>query len=127
MLEMPVVTMVREISANDGNTWEVKASLENGYRRLKVILPVVLTVTRDLNSPKTLSFSGIIKARKKSCTLWSPKDLDLPTDECGLKGSPTIVTEMQAVESTRVVEFLEGTRDEKAEQMVQKLVDAGAL
>jgi len=127
MLEMPVVTMVREIAANDGNTWEVKASLENGYRRMKIVLPAVLTVTRDLNSPKTLSFSGIIKARKKSCTLWSLKNLDLPADECGLKGSPTIVTEMQAVENTRVVEFLEGTRDEKAEQLLQKLIETGVL
>jgi electron transfer flavoprotein beta subunit len=127
MLEMPVVTMVREINSDKSKTWEVKASLENGYRRLKVGLPAVLTVTRDLNTPKTLSFSGIIKARKKTCTLWKLEDIGLPADECGLNGSPTIVTEMQAVENTRQVEFLEGTRDEKAEQMIQKLIEAGAL
>ena len=59
MLDMPVATMVREIIAHDNAAWEVKAALENGFRRVKVRLPAVFTVTRDLNTPRTLSFSGI--------------------------------------------------------------------
>jgi len=127
MLDMPVVTMVREIVAGGDGTWEVKAALENGYRHLRVHLPVVLSVTRELNTPKTLSFSGIIKARKKTITQWGLDDLDVPEALVGIKGSPTIVTEMHAVENTRQVTFLEGTREEKAEQLVQKLVEVGVL
>ena len=37
---------------------------------MQVKLPAVFTVTRDLNTPRTLSFSGIIKARKKEITQW---------------------------------------------------------
>ena len=127
MLDMPVVTMVREIVSHDKETWEVKAALENGYRRMKVRLPAVFTVTRDLNTPRTLSFSGIIKARKKEITQWGLEELGVPAERVGLKGSPTIVTEMRAVENTRKVEFIEGTREEKAEQLVQKLVEVGVL
>jgi electron transfer flavoprotein beta subunit len=127
MLDMPVVTMVREIVGRDNKAWEVKAALENGFRRVRVSLPAVFTVTRDLNTPKTLSFSGIIKARKKEITQWRLDDLGVPAESVGIKGSPTIVTEMQAVENTRTVAFIEGTREEKAEQLVQKLVEVGVL
>jgi len=127
MLDMPVVTMVREIIAHDNAAWEVKAALENGYRCMKVTLPAVFTVTRDLNTPRTLSFSGIIKARKKEISQWGLDDLEVQADMVGLKGSPTIVTEMRAVDKTRTVEFIEGSREEKAEKLVQKLVEAGVL
>jgi len=127
MLDMPVVTMVREIINYDNQAWEVKASLENGFRRMRASLPAVFTVTRDLNTPRTLSFSGIIKARKKEITQWGLDDLGVPAESVGIKGSPTIVTEMRVTESTRTVEFIEGTREEKAEQLVQKLIEVGVL
>jgi electron transfer flavoprotein beta subunit len=127
MLDMPVVTRVREISICDDGAWEVKAALENGYRRMRVRLPAVLTVTRDLNTPRALSFSGIIKARKKIITQWGLDDLGVPAETVGIKGSPTIVTEMRAVENTRRATFLEGTREEKAELLLQKLIERGVL
>jgi electron transfer flavoprotein beta subunit len=127
ILDMPVVTMVKEIVSCQGQTWEVKAALANGYRRMRIRLPAVLTVTRDLNSPKTLSFAGIIKARRKAITQWGLNDLGVPAESVGIEGSPTIVTGMQPVENTRQVEFIEGTREEKADQLVRKLLAAGVL
>jgi electron transfer flavoprotein beta subunit len=126
-LNIPVVTMVKEIVESDRDWWKVKASLENGYRLMQVKLPAVFTVTRDLNTPRTLSFSGIIKARKKEITQWAVSDLGVPEDAVGLKGSPTIVSELSATESKREVKMIAGTRDEKAEQLVQKLADVGVL
>jgi electron transfer flavoprotein beta subunit len=126
-LNIPVVTMVKEIVASDRDWWQVKASIENGYRLMQVKLPAVFTVTRDLNTPRTLSFSGIIKARKKEITQWTVSDLGVPAEAVGLKGSPTIVSELNTTESKREVEMIAGTRDEKAEQLVQKLADVGVL
>jgi electron transfer flavoprotein beta subunit len=126
-LNMPVVTMVREIVESDRDRWKVKASLENGYRLMQVKLPAVFTVTRDLNTPRTLSFSGIIKARKKEITQWAVNDLGVPEEAVGLKGSPTIVSQLSATESKREVEMIAGTRDEKVAQLVQKLADVGVL
>jgi electron transfer flavoprotein beta subunit len=126
-LNIPVVTMVKEIVESDRDRWKVKAGLENGYRLMQVKLPAVFTVTRDLNTPRTLSFSGIIKARKKEITQWAVSDLGVPEEAVGLKGSPTIVSELSATESKREVEMIAGTRDEKVEQLVQKLADVGVL
>jgi electron transfer flavoprotein alpha/beta subunit len=126
-LNIPVVTMVKEIVESDRDWWKVKACLENGYRLMQVKLPAVFTVTRDLNTPRTLSFSGIIKARKKEITQWAVSDLGVLAEAVGLKGSPTIVSELSTTESKREVEMIAGTRDEKAAQLVQKLADGGVL
>jgi electron transfer flavoprotein alpha/beta subunit len=127
ILEIPVVSMVKEIVEYDGTWWKVKANIEDGYRLVQVKLPAVFTVTRDLNAPRALSFSGIIKARKKEIAEWGIKELGVPEDCVGLKGSPTIVTDMRTVESKREVELITGTMNEKAQQLVQKLVDKNLL
>ena len=126
-LKMPVVTMVKEIVEFGGEWWKVKASLENGYRLVQVKLPAVFTVTRALNTPRTLSFSGIIKARKTEITQWGIHDLGVPAESVGLKGSPTIVSKMMTRESKREVEIIAGTREEKAERLIQKLAEAGVI
>ena len=126
-LDMPVVTMVREFVASEGTSWKVKADLENGYRLVQVELPAVFTVTQDVNNPRTLSFSGIIKARKKEITTWGLDDLALPADSVGLKGSPTIVSKLTVVESKRKCQIIEGTLEEKVDFVITKLVEAGVI
>jgi electron transfer flavoprotein beta subunit len=125
-LDFPVVTMVRELSETSGDVWKVKADYENGYRLVKVKLPAVFTVTRELNIPRKLSFSGIIKARKKEITTWNLADLALDDDEVGLSGSPTIVSKQESLEIKRQVTWIEGTLDEKVDQLIQILTSAGA-
>ena len=126
-LDMPVVTMVREIVEYKERHWIVKADLAHGYRLMEVALPAVLTVTRDLNTPKALSFSGIIKARKKSVTTWGLADLDVPAEEVGLAGSPTIVSTLEPTDNRRTVTILTGAMEEKAAQLVDRMSQAGLI
>jgi electron transfer flavoprotein alpha/beta subunit len=126
-LDMPVVTHVRELVDTQGFTWKVKSDLEHGYRLVQVPLPAVFTITRKVNTPRTLSFSGIIQSRKKEITTWGLGDLDVAEDEVGLKGSPTIVSELHVVKSGRKCEFVEGSPEEKADFLIDKLIEAGML
>jgi electron transfer flavoprotein alpha/beta subunit len=71
--------------------------------------------------------SGIIKARKKEITQWGIDELGVPKDTVGIKGSPTIVSKLDSKESKREVEVISGTREEKAETIVQKLADEGVI
>jgi electron transfer flavoprotein beta subunit len=126
-LKIPVVTRVTEFVEFGEEWWKVKASLENGYRLMRIKLPAVFTVSRELNTPRRLSFSGIIKARKKEITQWGIDELAVPEESVGQKGSPTIVSTLANVDSKRKVEIITGTREEQAEQLVQKLADAGVI
>jgi len=126
-LWLPVVTMVHEINHNATREWRVRAAWEDGYRDVELTLPAVITVARELNEPKALSFSGIIKARKKEITTWGSEDLGVEAASVGLEGSPTIVGSFGTLETKRTVAFLEGTAEEKAEELVSRLAESGAL
>jgi len=125
LLGYPVVTRVREILDDQGDNWLLKADFDRGYRKIKIKLPAVITVTRNLNQPKALSFSGILKARSKQIKEWNHDTLGMPIEHIGLKGSPTYVTEMTRLESSRAVEMIGGTLREKVECLVKILSDAG--
>ncbi|MEA2110405.1 MAG: electron transfer flavoprotein subunit beta/FixA family protein [Pseudomonadota bacterium] len=126
-LDLPVITEVTDISKPDGEWWQIKAHVDNGYRLLKVRLPAVLAVTRELNKPRAISFSGIIKARKKEILTWDLDALGKPASSLGLSGSPTIISDLRTSENKREVELIEGTREEKADLLVRKLAAAGLL
>ncbi|MBE9473325.1 MAG: electron transfer flavoprotein subunit beta/FixA family protein [Chloroflexi bacterium] len=126
-LNLPVVTMVREIVDPESQTWKVKADIENGYRLVQVELPALFTVTRDVNTPRTLSFSGIIKSRKKEITTWGLEDLPVSEELVGLKGSPTIVSDLAPLEGGRECEIITGTPEEKADILITKLAEAGVI
>jgi electron transfer flavoprotein beta subunit len=127
LLGFPVVSFVSEFQETQGDTWQVKADIEDGYRLLEVKLPVVFTVTRDVNTPKTLSFSGIIKSRQKEIKTWGLTELDVSPDSVGLQGSPTIVSNLAPVEIKRTCEIITGTAEEKADILVSKLIQKGVL
>lgn len=126
-LRIPVVTMVRKFETQESGVWRVQADWQNGYRRAEIRLPALLTVTRELNHPRALSFSGILKARKKTIEEWDLNALGASADALGAKGSPTIVSEITSVENRRDVELLQGTKEEKAEQLVSRLAEIGCL
>ncbi len=126
-LDAPVVTMVNEIEDNEDKTWIVKADFENGYRRVKVQLPAVFTVTRHLNQPRTLSFSGIIKARKKQVEIFDLEQLGVDAKKVGAKGSPTIVSDMEPTQYKRKNTMIHGSREEKAERVYQLLKEFGSI
>jgi electron transfer flavoprotein beta subunit len=126
-LELPIVTMVREFVETVGRNWIIKSDVENGYRLVQVELPAVFTVTQDVNTPRKLSFSGIIKARKKEITNWGLEDLGVYSRSVGLKGSPTFVSSLEYFESKRACQMIEGTLEEKANTLIHKLVAAGVL
>jgi electron transfer flavoprotein beta subunit len=119
--------MVRKIESRQPNEWIAIADWQNGYRRVQVRLPALLTVTRELNRPRALSFSGILKARKKTIEQWDRNALGIPEEMVGAKGSPTIVSQMATVEKRRNVEFLQGNLEEKADKLVSRLDEAGII
>ena len=125
-LDLPVVTRVSEILVDQGDDWTIKSDHEHGYRIVKLKLPAVLTVTREINQPKALSFSGILKARSKQIIEWNLAALDISAGSVGLKGSPTCVSELSFLESHRSVVILEGTLQEKVDRLVKILSNAGA-
>lgn len=89
-LGLPQVTYVKEFEL-EGTTVTVKRALEDGYEKLKVKLPCVLTAIKELNTPRYMSVPGILRAARAEIPVWSAEDIGVDKTTVGLKASPTNV------------------------------------
>ena len=90
-LDYAQATYVAKIESLDKRKITVKRLVENGYEVCSIRLPVVLTVVKEINEPRTPSLRGKMNAKKAEIPVWKPSDIDAPEDKIGLKGSPTLV------------------------------------
>ena len=90
-LGIPHVTEVKMIEGIEGNRITLRRMLEHGYLRLKAPLPILLTVVKEINTPRPASFKGKLRARQVTIKTLSAHDLGLASDIVGLSGSPTRV------------------------------------
>ncbi|MDR2157285.1 MAG: electron transfer flavoprotein subunit beta/FixA family protein [Clostridiales Family XIII bacterium] len=89
-LGLTQVTYVRSL-ALEGNSVTVRRALENGYETLKLQLPCLLTVIKELNRPRYMTVRGIFKAAKADIKVYSAADIGVDPGTVGLKASPTNV------------------------------------
>ncbi len=107
----------------DAGTIKVEKMYEQGKQVVTAKLPAVITVMKDINEPRYPSFIGIRKANKAKIPVWSLADLsaEVPgqkAETVALKNPPT--RDVQ-------VEMLEGTPQEKAAKLVDKLLEEKVL
>ena len=89
-LGIPQVTYVKNFELQDQSAI-VERSLEDGYEKLKVKLPCVLTAIKELNVPRYMSVRGILRAAKTEVKVWNAADIGVDVETVGLKASPTNV------------------------------------
>ena len=85
------VAYVAEIQSLEKRKMVAKRLIEEGYEIVEVKLPVVLTVVKEINEPRTPSLRGKMAAKNAKITRWGAADVDAPEDRVGLLGSPTQV------------------------------------
>lgn len=64
---------------------------DDGYERVSVQLPALITVTKEINVPRLPSVTGVLRGRAANITVWNASDIGANTDEIGLRGSATRV------------------------------------
>ena len=92
--QLTYVSKIRELDLAQ-RTVTVERLVEEGREVVTSSLPCLVTVVKDINTPRYPSFMGIRRANRKEYPVWSAEDLcnDTGADqECfGLIGSPTKV------------------------------------
>lgn len=89
-LGLPQVTYVRKFEIS-GKEIIVNRALENGYERIRVSIPCVLTAIKELNAPRYMSVRGVYSACKQKITVWNAADIGVDQATVGLDASPTSV------------------------------------
>ena len=69
----------------------VKRLSERGWDIVRLSYPALLTVVKDINSPRIPRLHEARLARKAEIPVWKPEDIGADLDMIGLKNSPTVV------------------------------------
>lgn len=94
-LGLPLATYVSQIAAVGATSVTVERLVEEGYERLRVPLPCLVTVVKEINYPRLPTLRGKQRARTATLRAWGPDDLGTDVKRVGLDGSPTRVVEIE--------------------------------
>lgn len=100
----------------------VERQLEGGREVLRAELPALLTVVKELNTPRYQSLPDMIRAARYDPPVWDKDSFDLDPSLLGLKGSPTKVSKVYVPPPREKGEIIAGD-PEDPEKTVAKLVD----
>ena len=125
-LGWPQVLFVKKIEAIDAGQASVLRMTEDGFDRVTVKLPALLSVVKEINEPRLPSLKGKIKAKSAPVEKWSAADLGIDPAGVGAN-SATQVRAYQAPPARRQCERLEGEPATVAEALFQKLREAKVI
>ena len=126
-LGLPHLTDIGSIEEVGDDYLKVRKLTDNGYDLLEINLPAVITVTKEINTPRLPSIKGIKKAGKAEIVTLTAQDIKADPKRIGLSGSPTQVVKtfvpVQNVES----EIFQGETKEQVNQLLDRLNEKGFL
>jgi electron transfer flavoprotein beta subunit len=125
ILGIPITTYAHKISL-DRDTIVAERSLEDCSEVVKVKMPALLTVTKEINVPRVPTLMDVIKASKKELVTWTLSDLGIQSEKVG--AGTVQVLEVSAPKVERKKIKIEGeTPKQIAEKLVKALIQDGVL
>lgn len=122
-LDWPQVLFVRKTDDISETDAVFQRTTEEGYDKVAVTLPAVVSVVKEINEPRLPSLKGKMAAKKATITSWTAADLNLETDALG-NGSKTSRFGAVVPPPREKGEMITGdTVEEIADNLVKKLRD----
>ncbi|MBI5143972.1 MAG: electron transfer flavoprotein subunit beta/FixA family protein, partial [Candidatus Omnitrophica bacterium] len=122
-LDIPQVTYVKRIEEISNNKAKVERMTEEGYDIIETPLPCLLTVVKEINTPRLPSLKGMMKAKSAKIIKWTADDIDCDPKNIGLEGSPTRVVKIFTPPPRKGGEILKGDTNEIAQRLAESLRD----
>ena len=122
-LEVPQVTYVKKIEEISGDKAKVERMTEEGYDVIETPLPCLLTVVKEINTPRLPSLKGMIRAKSAKISKWTAEDIEADPKNIGLEGSPTRVVKIFTPPPRKGGEMLKGDTQDISKELVELLKD----
>lgn len=106
LLHLPLATYVNKIQPMPDGRLRAERSTEEGRQILALPLPALMTVVKEIASPRLPTLSGMKRARALTIPVWGPAEIEADPAKIGLKGSPTRVVKIESPKLTRSTELL---------------------
>lgn len=127
VLSLPFVSQAFSVEPDEAGL--VATRKADGFEEVfSIDLPAVFSVHSQAAKPRDLSLAGIAEAYDKGeIEIKSATDLGLDPASIGLDGSPTRVFSMIRAGGKRRCEFLQGSNEAMAEELVGRWVSRGLI
>ncbi len=102
-LDIPVATYVARVTSvdRDGETITVERLIEEGYQQARLKLPALITVVKEIATPRIPTLAGKRRARQTEVPVLTRDDMEVEPSWLGLRGSPTKVVKIRTPKVTR--------------------------
>lgn len=121
-LGIPHLTYVKKINDLDEHGLIAERMTEEGYERLQIALPALLTVVKEINEPRLPSLKGKMRAKKEQIPVWTAEMIGAAPEKTGLKGSPTWVQRIFIPEIKSQGEIFQGSTEETVKSLVEAIL-----
>jgi electron transfer flavoprotein beta subunit len=119
-LGVPLVSHARSVSVS-GTVVTAERDLEDAYETVEASMPLLLTVTKEINEPRIPKITMVIKASKKTVQVLNAREL-------GVQFAPSVkVLKALAPATTRKREIIGGKTEEITERLVRQLLRDGVV
>ena len=126
-LGIPHVSYVGKIVTVVEGVMTVKRAIEDSYEIVEAPIPLLITVTKEINIPRLPSFRRKLQARKMPITQLGRTKLDGDPQRYGLDGSATRVIKVFPPPARPGGEILEGDPVTQSRLLIQKLQERKVL
>jgi len=108
---------------------KVRRRLEDRHEVVEANVPALITVMREVNSPRYPNVPGRLMSEDVAITLWNNKVMGLREETIGLKGSATQVRKIFSPQRAKGEILGDGVAspEESARLLVDKLMEKGIL
>ncbi len=120
-LEIPQTCFVRKIESISNCKVRLQRLMEDGFDTIEMQLPAVISVVKEINTPRLPSLRGKRNAKNAELKVLSAADLDVEESKIGLNGSPTQVMNIFSPKHEKQVERFDGDSDEAVDLIVKRL------
>ena len=121
MLGIPFVAYVSKIEEANNDTMRCQRLVEDGHEVIESPLPAVISVVKEINTPRLPSLRGLMKSKSAVIPVWSAKDISVDDTRVGLSGSATRVIKVFFPQRAQKGEILQGNLEEQVGILVEKL------
>ena len=123
-LGVPHVTNVSEILEASDTELLCRKVTDYGTQVVRMKLPGVITVAKDINMPRMASIRGVRESLEAPFTMLGAADTGADPARIGLKGSPTQVVRTFTPEKTVECQFLPGNEKQAAGALCRLLLSS---
>jgi electron transfer flavoprotein beta subunit len=103
-------TYVEKVELMDKGV-KVQRLIERGTQLLYIPFPALLSVTNTGNVPRGPYLKGAMRARNTALKVYTVDSIGVDPAEVGLNGSPTVVSKVKNVGSSRTLQKFEGSAE----------------